>query len=82
MVERAGIEALAVHFTAGVAAGALLLRLPADPAVLSTGLLLILASLLVITLKTERGGLLFPAFLLLGAFCAFADAFPGADTTT
>lgn len=82
MAERAGIEALAVHFTAGVAAGALLLRLPADPAILSTGLLLVLASLLVIVLKTERGGLLFPAFLLLGAFCAFADAFPGADTAT
>ncbi|MBO6027889.1 MAG: ComEC/Rec2 family competence protein [Bacteroidales bacterium] len=82
MAERAGIEALAVHFTAGVAAGALLLRLPADPAVLSTGLLLTLASLLVIVLKTEHGGLLFPAFLLLGAFCAFADAFPGADTAT
>ena len=82
MAERAGIEALAVHFTAGVAAGALLLRLPADPAVLSTGLLLILASLLVITLKTERDGLLFPAFLLLGAFCTFVDAFPGADTAT
>ena len=82
MAERAGIEALAVHFTAGVAAGALLLRLPADPAILSTGLLLVLASLLVIVLKTERGGLLFPAFVLLGAFCAFADAFPGADTAT
>ena len=82
MAERAGIEALAVHFTAGVAAGALLLRLPADPAILSTGLLLVLASLLVIVLKTERGGLLFPAFLLLGAFCAFADAFPDADTAT
>ena len=82
MAERAGIEALAVHFTAGVAAGALLLRLPADPAILSTSLLLVLASLVVIVLKTERGGLLFPAFLLLGAFCAFADAFPGADTAT
>ena len=82
MAERAGIEALAVHFTAGVAAGALLLRLPADPAILSTGLLLVLASLLIIVLKTERGGLLFPAFLLLGAFCAFADGFPGADTAT
>ena len=81
MAERAGIEALAVHFTAGVAAGALLLRLPADPVFLSSGLLLVLASLVVIVLKTERGGLLFPAFVLLGAFCAFTDAFPGADTT-
>ena len=82
MAERAGIEALAVHFTAGVAAGALLLRLPTDPVYLSSGLLLVLASLVVIVLKTERGGLLFPAFVLLGAFCAFTDAFPGADTTT
>ena len=82
MAERAGIEALAVHFTAGVAAGALLLRLPADPVYLSSGLLLVLASLVVIILKTERGGLLFPAFVLLGAFCALTDAFPGADTTT
>ena len=82
MAERAGIEALAVHFTAGVAAGALLLRLPADPSILSTSLLLVLAGLVVIVLKTERGGLLFPAFVLLGAFCAFADAFPGADTAT
>ena len=82
MAERAGIEALAVHFTAGVAAGALLLRLPADPVFLSSGLLLVLASLVVIVLKTERGHLLFPAFLLLGAFCAFTDAFPGADRVT
>ena len=82
MAERAGIEALAVHFTAGVAAGALLLRLPADLSILSISLLLVLASLVVIVLKTERGGLLFPAFVLLGAFCAFADAFPGADTAT
>lgn len=82
MAERAGIEALAVHFTAGVAVGALLLRLPADPSILSTSLLLVLASLVVIVLKTERGGLLFPAFVLLGAFCAFEDAFPGADTAT
>ena len=82
MAERAGIEALAVHFTAGVAAGALLLRLPADPVFFSSGLLLVLASLVIIVLKTERGGLLFPAFLLLGAFCAFADGFPGADTAT
>ena len=81
MAERAGIEALAVHFTAGVAAGALLMRLPADPVFLSSGLLLVLASLVVIVLKTERGGLLFPAFVLLGAFCALTDAFPGADTT-
>ena len=82
MAERAGIEALAVHFTAGVAAGALLLRLPADPVFLSSGLILVLASLVFIVLKTERNHLLFPAFLLLGAFCAFTDAFPGADRVT
>ena len=82
MAERAGIEALAVHFTAGVAAGALLLRFPADPVFLSSGLLLVLASLVFIVLKTERNHLLFPAFLLLGAFCAFTDAFPGADRVT
>ena len=82
MAERAGIEALAVHFTAGVAAGALLLRLSADPVFFSSGLLIILASLVALVLKTERGSLLFPAFVLLGAFCAFTDAFPGADTST
>ena len=81
MAERVGIEALAVHFTAGVAAGALLLRLPTDPVLLSSGLLLVLVSLVFTVLKKERDGLLFPAFLLLGAFCTFADSFPGADTT-
>ena len=81
MAERRGIEALAVLFTAGVAAGALLLRLPADPVSVSSGLLLVLASLVFLVLKTERGALLFPGFILLGAFCAFADAFPGPDTT-
>ena len=82
MAEQAGIEALAVHFTAGVAAGVLLLRISLDPVCFSSGLLLILASLVVFVLKTERGGLLFPIFLLLGTFSAFADAFPGADTAT
>ena len=82
MAERAGIEVLAVHFTAGVAAGALLLRLPASLSILSSGLLLVLASLVIIVLKTERENLLFPAFVVLGAFCAFADAFPGVDTAT
>ena len=82
MAERKSIEALAVHFTAGVAAGALLLRLPADPTFLSTGLLFVLASLVAIILKTERDGLLFPVFALLGAFCALTDAFPGAETAT
>ena len=82
MAERADIVALAVHFTAGVAAGTLLLRLPADPFLLSSGLLIVLASLVAIVLKTERGGLLFPVFVLLGAFCALTDAFPGAGTPT
>ena len=82
MAGRESIEALAVHFTAGVAAGTLLLRLPADSISLSSSLLLILASLVAILLKTDRSGLLFPVFLLLGAFCALTDAFPGAETTS
>ena len=82
MAGRESIEALAVHFTAGVAAGTLLLRLPANTISLSSNLLLILASLVAILLKTDRSGLLFPVFLLLGAFCALTDAFPGADTTS
>ena len=82
MAGRESIEALAVHFTAGVAAGALLLRLSASPAVLSSGLLVILSSLVATVLKTERSSLLFPAFLLLGAFCSFTDAFPGAESTS
>ena len=82
MAGRESIEALAVHFTAGVAAGALLLRLSASPAVLSSGLLVILSSLAAVVLKTERSSLLFPVFLLLGAFCALTDAFPGAESTS
>ena len=82
MAGRRGIEALAVHFTAGVAAGTLLLRLPASPFYLTGGLLIVLASLVAIVLKTERSGLLFPVFALLGTFCALTDAFPGADTAT
>ena len=82
MAGRESIEALAVHFTAGVAAGALLLRLSASPVVLSSGLLVILTSLVATVLKTERSSLLFPAFLLLGAFCSFTDAFPGAESTS
>jgi competence protein ComEC len=82
MAERRGIEALAVHFTVGVAAGTLLLRLPADPFFLTGSLLIVLASLVIIILKTERDGLLFPAFVMLGVFCAFTAAFPGADTPT
>ena len=82
MAERENIGALAVHFTAGVAAGTLLLRLPASPYFLGSGLLIILASLTAIVLRTERPTLLFPTFLALGAFCALADAFPGAETAT
>ena len=82
MAERENIGALAIHFTAGVAAGTLLLRLPADPVLLSSGLLFTLASLVVIVLQTEHSRLLFPVFVLLGAFCAFTDAFPDADTAT
>ena len=82
MAERTGIEALAVHFTVGVAAGTLLLRLPADPFFLTGSLLVVLASLVAIILKTERAGLLFPAFVMLGVFCALTAAFPGAETPT
>ena len=82
MAGRESIEALAVHFTAGVAAGTLLLRLPANLSILASGLLVTLAALVIILLKTERSGLLFPVFLLLGAFCASVDAFPAAETTT
>jgi competence protein ComEC len=81
MAGRESIEALAVHFTAGVAAGTLLMRLPANLSVLASGLLVTLSTLVIILLKTYRSGLLFPAFLLLGAFCASVDAFPGAETT-
>ena len=82
MAEWLKIEALAIHFTAGVAAGALLLRLPASPYILSGSLLLVLASLVLVVLKAEQPRLLFPTFLLLGAFCTLADAFPGPDGET
>ena len=82
MAERENIGALAVHFTAGVAAGTLLLRLPASPYFLGSGLLIILASLTAIVLRTERPALLFPTLLALGAFCALVDAFPSAETST
>ena len=77
MVKRESIEALAVHFTAGVAAGTLLLRLPGSPYLLSGGLLLVTASLLLTLLQTERLALVFPLFLLCGAFAALTDAFAG-----
>ena len=79
MAERENIGALAIHFTAGVAAGTLLLRLPGNPYLLSGGVLIVLASLLLIVLKTERPVLLFPAFLLCGAFCALNGAFAGPE---
>ena len=82
MAERENIGALAIHFTAGVAAGTVLLRFPADPVLVSNSLLFTLVSLIIVILQTEHSRLLFPVFVLLGAFCAFTDAFPGADTTT
>ena len=76
MAGRESIEALAVHFTAGVAAGTLLLRLPANLSVLASSLLFTLAALVIILLKTNRSGLLFPAFLLLGASALSPKHFP------
>ena len=82
MARRENIGALAIHFMAGVAAGTLLLHLPANPVILSSGLLLTLASLVAVILETERSRLLFPVFLLLGAFCSLTEAFPSAETAT
>ena len=82
MAERENIGALAVHFTAGVAAGTLILHFSASPYFFTGGLLILLASLTASVLRTERPALLFPTFLALGAFCALADAFPGAETAT
>ena len=79
MAERENIAALAVHFTAGIAAGVLLLRLPGSPWFLSGGIFLLLASLLFIVLRTEHDRLLFPVFLLCGTFCALNDGFAGPD---
>ena len=76
------IEALAVHFTAGAAAGALLLRTSVDPYLLSGGLFLVLASLVAAVLRTERGALLFPAFLLCGMVCVLTDSFAGGASET
>ena len=76
------IEALAVHFTAGAAAGALLLRTSANPYILSGGLFLVLASLVAAVLRTERSALLFPAFLLCGMMCVFTDSFAGGGSQT
>ena len=73
------IEALAVHFTAGAAAGALLLRSSADPYLLSGELFLVLASLVAATLRTERSAFLFPAFLLCGTVFVLTDSFAGGE---
>ena len=77
MAEAESIEALAFHFTAGVAAGALLLRLPVSHYLLSTGILLLLCGLLACILRTYRPGFLFPAFLLCGVFCILTDSLAG-----
>ena len=77
MVEAEDIAALAFHFTAGAAAGVLLLRLPVSPYLLSFGSLLLLASLLLVVHRTERSGYLFPVFLLCGAFCFLTDSLAG-----
>ena len=45
MAERENIGALAVHFTAGVAAGTLILHFSASPYFFTGGLLILLASL-------------------------------------
>ena len=82
MAEAKSIEALAVHFTAGAAAGALLLRTSADPCILSGGLFLVLASLVAVVLRKERNALLFPAFLLCGTVCVLTDSFAGGGTET
>lgn len=79
MAEAGDIGALAFHFTVGVAAGALLLRLPASPYLLSGALLPLLASLLLAVLRTDRSGLLFLLFLLCGTFCALNGAFAGPE---
>ena len=82
MAERENIGALAVHFTAGVAAGALVLRLPVSPYFLAGGLLILPASLTASALRAGRPHLLSPTFFLLGAFCTLTDTFPGAETAT
>ena len=79
MVEAEDIGALAFHFTVGAAAGALLLRLPISPYLLSCGSLLLLASLLLIVLRTERPAYLFPLFLLCGVFCFLTNSLSGGD---
>lgn len=82
MVRRESIEVLAVHFTAGVAAGSLLLRLPLSPYLLSLSLYLLLAVLMGVILRSEKAGLVFPAFLLCGVACALTDAFAGVQSPT
>ncbi len=82
MAERENIGALAIHFTAGIAAGTLLLRFSLSPYLLSCLLLAALSPALLIPLKTGKPRLLFPVFLLLGAFCAVNGSFAGPDLET
>ena len=79
MAEREHIGALAVHFTAGTAAGALLVRFHLPPESLAAGLLPVLGTLLFIVLRSGRSALLFPAFLLCGTFAALNGAIVGPD---
>ena len=76
------IGALAFHFTAGAAAGALFLHLSADPHSLSFPLLCVLAALVAASLGTGRTAFLFPAFLCCGVFCVFTDSFAGGGWET
>ena len=82
MAEREDIGALAIHFTAGIAAGTLLLRLPVNPYLLSGVFLTALSSSLFIPVKTGHSWTMLPIFLLLGAFCAVNGSFAGPDSQT
>lgn len=79
MAEREHIGALAVHFTAGVAAGTLLVRFHLPPYPLAAGLLPVMGTLLAVILRKGRSDLLFPVFLLCGAFAALNGSFTGPD---
>ena len=82
MAERENIGALAIHFTAGIAAGMLLLRLFPHPYLLSCLFLAVLSPGLLIPLRTGDPRPLFPVFLLLGAFCAVNGSFAGPGLET
>ena len=79
MAEREHIGTLAVHFTAGAAAGTLLVQFHLSPYPLAAAILPVLATLLLTVLKTDRSALLFPAFLLCGAFAALNGAIAGPE---